>query len=154
MSGEAVCFELAATLPTRTETGHWIENYLPVKGRSGRVNQVAAITVEVTAQRKLEKSFRNLADDLLWTGNQEYRRLAGALHDSINAYHAVISTSLGRLTKSLVGLNERGWEPENCTEILGQTVEWLDQRIVGMRTVVSDVASRFPDRPALPVVVM
>jgi PAS domain-containing protein len=154
MSGEAVCFELAATLPTRMETGHWIENYLPVKGHTGRVNQVAAITVEVTAQRKLEKSFRNLADELRWTGNQEYRRLADALHASINAYHAVITTSLGRLTTSLVGLSERGWEPENCAEILGQTVEWLDQRIVNMRTIVSDVASRFPDRPERPVVVM
>ncbi len=153
-SGEGVCFELTATLPTRADAGYWIENYFPIKGRAGKVNQIATITVEVTAQRKLEKSFRNLADELRWTGNQEYRRLADALHASINAYHAVITTSLGRLTTSLVGLSERGWEPENCAEILGQTVEWLDQRIVNMRTIVSDVASRFPERSAKPVLVM
>ena len=94
VSGEAVCFELTATLPTRTEVGYWIENYLPIKGRAGRVNQVATITVEVTAQRKLEKSFRRLTGELLLTRNQEYRWLAEALHDSINAYHAVITTSL------------------------------------------------------------
>jgi len=154
ISGQAVCFELAATLPTRTDVGYWIENYFPIRGRAGRVNQVATITVEVTAQRKLEKSFRNLTGDLLLTGNQEYRSLAGVLHDSINAYHAVITTSLARLTTSLVGLSEHGWEPESSAEILAQTVQWLDQRIVNMRTIVSDVTSRFPDRSAKPVLVM
>jgi hypothetical protein len=153
VSGEAVCFELSATLPTRTDAGYWIENYFPIKGRAGRVNQVATITVEVTAQRRLEKSFRRLTGELLWTGNQEYRSLAGALHDSINAYHAVITTSLGRLITSLVS-SEHGWEPESSAEILAQTVEWLDQRIVNMRTIVSDVASRFPERSAKPVLVM
>jgi transcriptional regulator with PAS, ATPase and Fis domain len=153
-SGEAVCFELTATLPTRTEVGYWIENYFPIKGRAGRVNQVATITVEVTAQRKLEKSFRRLTGELLWTGNQEYRSLAGALHDSINAYHAVITTSLARLTTNLVSLSEHGWDPDSSAEILAQTVEWLDQRIVNMRTIVSDVTSRFSDRSAKPVLVM
>jgi len=153
VSGEKVCFELTATLPTRTDVGYWIENYFPIKG-AGRVNQVATITVEVTAQRKLEKSFRRLSGELLWTGNQEYRWLAGALHDSINAYHAVITTSMARLTTSLISLGEQGWEPEKSAEILAQTVEWLDQRIVNMRTIVSDVASRFPDRAAKPVLVM
>jgi transcriptional regulator with PAS, ATPase and Fis domain len=154
MSGESVCFELTATLPTRTDAGYWIENYFPIKGRAGRVNQVATITVEVTAQRKLERSFRRLASGLLWTGNQEYRSLAGALHDSINAYHSVITTSLARLTTNLVSLSEQGWEPDSSAEILAQTVAWLDQRIVNMRTIVSDVASRFPDQSAEPVLVM
>jgi PAS domain S-box-containing protein len=154
VSGEAVCFELTATLPTRTGAGYWIENYFPIKGRAGRVNQVATITVEVTAQRRLEKSFRRLTGELLWTGNREYRSLAGALHDSINAYHAVITTSLARLTTSLVSLSEHGWEPDSSAEILAQTVEWLDHRIVNMRTIVSDVARRFPEQSAGNVLVM
>jgi transcriptional regulator with PAS, ATPase and Fis domain len=152
-SGEAVCFELTATLPTRADAGYWIENYFPIKGRAGKVNQIATITVEVTAQRRLEKSFQQLTSELLWAGNQQYRLLAGALHDSINAYHAIITTSLSRLTTSLVS-SEHGWEQESSAEILAQTVEWLDQRIVNMRTIVSDVASRFPERSAKPVLVM
>jgi len=154
LSGRAVSFELSAMLPTRTELGCWIENYFPIGGKGSRVNQVATITVEVTAQRKLERYFRRLTGELLWTGNQEQRWLARALHDSIDDYHAVISMSLARLTTSLVSLSEHGWEPEKSAEILAQSVEWLDQRIASMRTIVSDVASHFPDPSTTPATVM
>ena len=97
------------------------------------MNQVATITVEVTAQRKLEKSFSKLTGDLLWTGNQEHRWLARALHDSINEYHAVITTSLARLTTSLGSLGQQAWEPERSAEILAESIEWLDQRLGSMR---------------------
>ena len=117
-------------------------------GKQGKVNQVATITVEVTAQRKLEKSFSKLTGDLLWTGNQEHRWLARALHDSINEYHAVITTSLARLTTSLGSLGQQDWEPERSAEILAESIEWLDQRLGSMRTIVSDVGSRFPDSSA------
>jgi two-component system CheB/CheR fusion protein len=43
-------FQLAAQLPTRTEMGHWVEDYYPIKGRSGKVVQVAAIVQEVPTE--------------------------------------------------------------------------------------------------------
>lgn len=153
-SGQAVCFELTAMLPTRTDLGYWIENYFPIKGGQGRANQVATITVEITAQRKLEKSFRKLTGELLWTGNQENRWLARDLHDSINEYHDALTTSLARLTMSLASLTEHSWEPARSAEILAQSVEWLDRRVANMRTIVSDVASRFPDQSSTPVAIM
>ena len=153
-SGQAVCFELTAMLPTRMELGYWIENYFPIKGGQGRANQVATVTVEVTAQRRLEKSFRQLTGELLWTGNKENRWLARDLHDSINEYHEALTASLARLTMSLASLTEHSWEPEKSAEILAQSVEWLDRRIVNMRTIVSDVASRFCDQSSAPVAIM
>jgi transcriptional regulator with PAS, ATPase and Fis domain len=154
VSGQPVCFELSAMLPTRTELGYWIENYFPIKGKGRKANQVATITVEVTAQRKLEESFRKLTGDLLWTGDQAHRWLARALRDSINEYHAAITMSVARLTTSLVSLTEHDWEPEQSAEILAESVDWLDQRIGKMRTIVSDVARRFPDSPTTPMAVM
>jgi DNA-binding CsgD family transcriptional regulator len=40
-------FELSGQLPGRTEIGHWLEHYYPLKSRSGKVLQVTAIVVEV-----------------------------------------------------------------------------------------------------------
>jgi transcriptional regulator with PAS, ATPase and Fis domain len=145
-SGQAVCFELSALLPTRTELGCWIENYFPIKSGRGRANQVATITVEVTAQRKLDKSFRKLTGELLWTGKKEHRWLARDLHDSIDEYHSTLNTSLVRLTTSLAGLNEHSWEPDKSAEILAESIEWLDQRLASMRATVSTIAGQFPDQ--------
>jgi signal transduction histidine kinase len=149
-----MCFELAAMLPTRNGLGYWIENYFPINGGQGRANLVATITVEITAQRKLEKCFRKLTGELLWTGNHENRWLARDLHDSINEYHEALTTSLARLTMNLAGLTERSWQPARSAEVLAQSVEWLDRRVANMRTIVSDVASRFPDQSGSRVAIM
>jgi formate hydrogenlyase transcriptional activator len=52
--------EISAVLPTRTEPGHWIEHYVPVKDSSGRVAQIGVVAVEITEQKKLEESFRGV----------------------------------------------------------------------------------------------
>jgi PAS domain S-box-containing protein len=57
-------FELTARLPTRTETGHWIENYYPIKSRSGKVLQVGVTVVEVTKRKNIEQSLYRLANQL------------------------------------------------------------------------------------------
>jgi PAS domain S-box-containing protein len=57
-------FELTARLPTRTETGHWIENYYPIKARSGKVLQVGVIVVEVTKRKNVEQALNRLASQL------------------------------------------------------------------------------------------
>jgi len=51
---------LTGILPGRKETGHWIENYFPLKDERGRVNRICAMVIEVTEQRKLEESLRLL----------------------------------------------------------------------------------------------
>jgi signal transduction histidine kinase len=154
-SGQAVCFELTAMLPTRTELGCWIENYFPIKSGRGRAaNQIATITVEVTAQRKLEKSFRKLTGELLWTGKKEHRWLARDLHDSIDEYHSALNMSLVRLTTGLAGLNEHSWEPDKSAEILAESIEWLDQRLANMRATVSAIAGQFPDQSTTQAAVM
>jgi PAS domain S-box-containing protein len=60
-------FELTARLPTRTETGHWIENYYPIKARSGKVLQVGVTVVEVTKSKNVEQSLYRLANQLRQT---------------------------------------------------------------------------------------
>ncbi len=57
-------FQRTAKLPTRTEEGHWIENYFPLKDSTGRVKQVAAMVVEVTEQKRLEALLQSLTGSL------------------------------------------------------------------------------------------
>jgi formate hydrogenlyase transcriptional activator len=58
-TGQPVHFEVSAQLPARTEVGHWILHYLPIKNATGAVNRIGALVVEITAQRKLEESLRD-----------------------------------------------------------------------------------------------
>jgi formate hydrogenlyase transcriptional activator len=57
---EPVSIEVSATLPTRTEPGHWIAHYLPIEEASGEVTRIAAVVFETTAQKKLEESVQYL----------------------------------------------------------------------------------------------
>jgi DNA-binding CsgD family transcriptional regulator len=57
-------FELTARLPTRSEAGHWVENYYPIKAGSGRVLQVGVIVLEVTKRKNVEQSLYRLTNKL------------------------------------------------------------------------------------------
>jgi len=128
--------ELKATLPTRTAAGYWIRNCYPIHDRAGKVKQVVALVVEVTAQRKLDEAIGELTGKFLHKHTKEQFWLAKELHDSINQYHAALATSLDCLS-------QRTEKPEIGIASLAQSVESLDQRIVAMQNVVSDAASIF-----------
>jgi signal transduction histidine kinase len=129
----ALLQDLKATLPTRTKPGYWIRDYFPIKDASGRVQQVGTLIVEVTSQRKLEELFRKPANELSHTKTTETSRLSRELHDSVNKYHATLTTSLDRLIQ----------QPGKSTPSYAQSVELLDQRIVTLQTLASVAACRF-----------
>jgi len=56
--------EISATLPTRTEPGHWIEHYIPIKDEAGATKRIGVIAVEVTEQKRLEQSLRGVSETL------------------------------------------------------------------------------------------
>jgi hypothetical protein len=57
-------FELTARLPSRSETGHWIENYYPIKAGSGKVLKVGVIVLEITKRKNVEQSLDRLTSKL------------------------------------------------------------------------------------------
>jgi PAS domain S-box-containing protein len=57
-------FELTARLPSRSETGHWIENYYPIKAGSGKVLHVGVIVLEITKRKNVEQSLDRLTSKL------------------------------------------------------------------------------------------
>jgi formate hydrogenlyase transcriptional activator len=63
-TGQAVLREISAVLPTRTEPGHWIEHYVPIRDSAGRVAQIGVVAIEITEQKKLEESLRGVSQKL------------------------------------------------------------------------------------------
>lgn len=124
----AVNVEVSVKLPTRAEVGYWIENYFPIKASSGKVMQVGAIVVEVTEQRKLEESLRRLTRMLLRAQDEEQRRIARHLHDSINQYHSALKMNLLKLRRNNIDHARRG-------ELLSQSIELLDHCMAETRTI-------------------
>ncbi|HKV80107.1 MAG TPA: cofactor assembly of complex C subunit B [Candidatus Sulfotelmatobacter sp.] len=57
---QPVGFEVSGTLPSRTESGHWIAHYLPIMDAQGTVRGVGAVVLEVTAPKVLEGSIQEL----------------------------------------------------------------------------------------------
>jgi DNA-binding CsgD family transcriptional regulator len=53
-------FELSAQLPTRGEVAHWIEDFIPIPDPRDRVTEVGVIAMEITKQKRLEATIREL----------------------------------------------------------------------------------------------
>ena len=53
-----------AELPSRGAIGHWNESYFPIKDRSGQVQQVGAIVLELTKRNEIEAALCRLTDRL------------------------------------------------------------------------------------------
>jgi len=61
---EPVFLELRAKLPLRSDVGHWVENFLPVRDADGRVTHVAVVVLEITGKRNLERSLHYMIGNL------------------------------------------------------------------------------------------
>jgi PAS domain S-box-containing protein len=129
VTGEPVLNHVVSgTLPTRTEVGHWIENYFPIRDDKGVIQQVGAVVVEITKQKELEQSLRALNQKLMHARDTEQQRIARELHDSLNQYHSGLKLNIGMLRRS---------GPLNAkqTDILEQSLDLLGECIAETRTI-------------------
>ncbi len=103
-TGEPVLnFEVSAVLPTRNETGHWIEHFIPTTDDSGQVTRIGIVAVEITEKRKMEQSLHTLSKEL----RREMDRLqmlldvSGVLASNMDAQEAfpLISARVRRLLR-------------------------------------------------------
>jgi len=124
----ALDVDLSGRLPKRAEVGHWIGNFFPIKDGSGKVKQIGTIVVEVTNQKKLEKSLHSLTARLLQIKDDEQRRIARELHDSLGQYYV-------RLKMNLDVLSRTELEPDDKAELFAQSMQVLDRCISETRTI-------------------
>ena len=70
--------EVVAELPSRGATGHWNESYFPIKDRSGKVQEVGAIVLELTKRNEIDAALFRLTDRLARV-HSALRKDSGAL---------------------------------------------------------------------------
>jgi formate hydrogenlyase transcriptional activator len=64
-TGEPVLnFEVSAAFPPATEETHWIDHFFPIRNAVGDVTRVGVIVVEISEQKKLKDSVRELGGQL------------------------------------------------------------------------------------------
>jgi len=78
----------------KTEAHYWSLNYFPIRDAKGQVAQVGVIAVDVTARRNAEDAIRRLTARLLNLQDQERRRIAREIHDSLGQYLAGLKISI------------------------------------------------------------
>ncbi len=128
-TGRPVCdVKISAKLPRRNEVGHWVETHFPIRDREGNVSHVGSIVVEITDQKRLEESLHSLTRKLLRAQDEEQRRIARDLHDSISQYHAALKMNLLRLRRKRLDPGQRG-------ELLAQSMELLERCMSETRTI-------------------
>jgi PAS domain S-box-containing protein len=119
--------EIRAELPGQPgQVRHWLVNYFPIPGRFGEFTQVGIIAVDVTARRNAEEALRKLSGRLLGIQDQERRRIARELHDSLGQYLAGLKIAVELLSNSP--------SPEKNQALLAECKDILEKSIIETRT--------------------
>jgi PAS domain S-box-containing protein len=117
--------ELSVQLPgSPGAKRHWLVNYFPLPDSTGSVTQVGIIAVDVTARHNAEDALRKLSGRLLGIQDQERRRIARELHDSLGQYLAGLKIALEMLSRS----------PAKANSLLSECSDILEKAITETRT--------------------
>jgi PAS domain S-box-containing protein len=118
--------EISGELPRKPgQVRHWLVNYFPIS-EDGRFTQIGIIAVDVTARRNAEEALRKLSGRLLGIQDQERRRIARELHDSLGQYLAGLKIAIEMLGASPLA--------ERNAELLSECSEILEKAIAETRT--------------------
>jgi PAS domain S-box-containing protein len=153
--------EISTELPGQPgQVRHWLVNYFPIPAEKGKFTQVGIIAVDVTARRNAEEALRKLSGRLLGIQDQERRRIARELHDSLGQYLAGLKIAIELLSNSPMGQNNQALLSE-CSEILEKSITetrtlshllhppLLDE--AGFASAASWFVSGFSQRSGIPV---
>ncbi len=114
--------EVSRELPTLPgDVRHWLVNYFPIPDRLGEFTQLGVIAVDVTARRNAEGALRKLSGRLLKIQDQERRRIARELHDSLGQYLAGLKIALQMLGNASSQEKKEALTAE-CNEILDKSI--------------------------------
>ena len=152
---------ISAELPGKPgQVRHWLVNYFPIPDARGGFTQVGLIAVDVTARRNAEDALRKLSGRLLGIQDQERRRIARELHDSLGQYLAGLKIAIEMLSASPQSEKNEALLVE-CSEILEKSIAetrtlshllhppLLDE--AGFASAASWFVSGFSQRSGIPV---
>jgi len=101
--------EIRGHAPATPEVmGWWLKSFFPISQSDGVVNQIGAIVQDVTSLKRAENTVRWLSGRLLQSRDNERRRLARDLHDSLGQILSAVKMNLSYLGRDTSHLDERG----------------------------------------------
>jgi PAS domain S-box-containing protein len=116
---------ISLQLPDSDEVRHWTLNCFPLRDDRGQVTLLGCIVVDVTARRNAESAYRRLSSRLLRLQDEERRRIAREMHDSLGQY----------LTALKINLEVAGASPEQQrVELLAECVQLANSCLTETRT--------------------
>ncbi|HVO60623.1 MAG TPA: CHASE3 domain-containing protein [Terriglobales bacterium] len=125
-SGEAALDRtISLHLSGSAEICHWTLNCFPLRDGRGQVTRLGCILLDVTARRNAESAYRRLSSRLLRLQDEERRRIAREMHDSLGQY----------LTALKINLEVAGTSPEEQrAELFAECVQLANSCLTETRT--------------------
>jgi len=121
--------EITGHAPASPETtGWWLKSFFPTSRNDGGVTQIGAIVQDITALKRAENTVRWLSGRLLQLRDNERRRLARDLHDSLGQILSAVKMNLSYLGRETVHLDQRG------RNAVIESTELIDSCIKEVRT--------------------
>ncbi|HMK22578.1 MAG TPA: histidine kinase, partial [Terriglobales bacterium] len=120
-----------ATAGGEDSVSHWVANYFPICSLNGDVSGIGCVFLNNTTCRRAEASLRRLSGRLMELQDQERRRIARELHDSIGQCLTAIKINVETLDRSLPkeSLDAR------TAKALAEAVNLADQCSADTRTI-------------------
>jgi PAS domain S-box-containing protein len=130
-SGEPVIdFEITGPLPATPATmGWWLESFFPISRDEGVVTQIGIVAQDISALKQAENRVRGLSARLLQLRDDERRRLARDLHDSLGQNLTAVKMNISYLGRDAASLDERR------RNALAESVELIDRCLKEVRTI-------------------
>lgn len=125
-SGNAVLDRnVSPQMDGRENPSHWALNCFPLRDERGQVTRLGCIVVDVTARHNAESAYRRLSSRLLRLQDEERRRIAREMHDSLGQY----------LTALKINLEISGASPEaQRAELLAECIQLANSCLTETRT--------------------
>ncbi|HEX6503541.1 MAG TPA: CHASE3 domain-containing protein [Terriglobales bacterium] len=124
--GEAVLDRtISLQAPGSEEMRHWTLNCFPLRDERGQVTRVGCIVLDETGRRNAESAYRRLSSRLLRLQDEERRRIAREMHDSLGQY----------LTALKINLEIAGASPASQrAELLAESIQLANSCLTETRT--------------------
>jgi PAS domain S-box-containing protein len=108
--------------------GWWLKSFFPITKEDGVVTQIGAVVQDVTLLKRAENTVRWLSGRLLQSRDDERRRLARDLHDSLGQILTAVKMNLSYLSRETNLLDERG------RNAVGESKDLIDSCLKEVRT--------------------
>jgi signal transduction histidine kinase len=122
-------YEITGHAPTAPSvTGWWLKSFFPIVKEGETVTQIGAVVQDITALKRAENTVRWLSGRLLQLRDDERRRIARDLHDSLGQILTAVKMNLAYLGRDTSRLDERG------RNALAESRDLIDSSLQEVRT--------------------